>query len=89
MPLEWKDTTSYSRSDNAQRPTTWTARAGEIRISVVRGHINHPGAWVLIAEPFYHERELHVVDDLDDIAGAQALAVQLVRARLEEALDAL
>lgn len=86
--MQWQDATSYHRGDKEHRATTWTAQAGAIKIAVTRGHIHYPGVWLLVAEPFYSAHQLDEVD-LEDIAGAQARAIDLVRMRVQQTLAAL
>lgn len=42
----WKDTTSYGRSDSDRTPTTWTMQLGHLRI-VVHRHVHYPNKWLV------------------------------------------
>lgn len=50
--MEWKDTTSYQRDEPIPRvPRAWSAKAGVFRIVITKGHIYHPGEWVMHVFP--------------------------------------
>lgn len=84
--MQWKDVTSYSRDDQERIPGSWEVRAGGLRIAVAR-HIHYPpDVWLL-------RTNWTTVDMIElhsrDLAGAQAMALDIVRTRLSEALTAL
>lgn len=83
--LEWKDTTSYSRDDPVREPKTFTARAGDIAITVTCDHIYYRGKWILQCTPFYREYELKVTTEDQ----AKAKALQLVRNKIKVIVSAL
>lgn len=56
--MEWKDTTSYSRSDVERKPTTFSAQCGPMRLVVTSGHIRYPGRWVAHGFPLFENKEL-------------------------------
>ena len=47
---EWRDKTSYSKYDNASKPRkepdTWVYNWRALKITLVHGHIKHPGEWI-------------------------------------------
>lgn len=50
--MEWKDSTGYSRDEPTPRqPRAWSAKAGVFRLVVTKGHIYHPGQWVMHVHP--------------------------------------
>ena len=56
--IEWKDETSYSRSDAERVPRAWVAEAGGLKVSVHR-HIHHaPDAWLLTCRPWFECHDL-------------------------------
>lgn len=79
---EWKDETSYSRSDTERVPRAWVTAGGGLKISVHR-HIHHaPDAWLLTCAPWFQCHELR--SKAAPIAKQQAL--DMVRERLSAAL---
>lgn len=44
---EWKDTTSYCRSDKKREPTAYTLKLEGLSITVTCGHIYHKPNWVM------------------------------------------
>lgn len=76
---EWKDESSYSRSDeHPHTPTTWTIESPDLKIVVTR-HIHFPGTWVLqCAAASFHHWDLKT----NDVDTARAKALRLVRDRL-------
>ena len=81
----WKDTTSYSR-DQPRIPSCWTANVGDFRITVTKGHIYHPGKWVMHCEPWFNAREIG--DDALPEDQAKHLALDAVRGKVHAASDA-
>jgi len=43
----WKDTTRYSQDDKERTPTTWTAKSGQLAVTVTCGHIYHRPEWIM------------------------------------------
>lgn len=82
--IEWKDASSYSKSDTDRTPHTWQVKAGNLRLSVFR-HRYYPGKWLLNCNPWFDTTELDGVD----IDAAKAEAVERVRASAQEIVDAL
>lgn len=84
MP-EWKDVTSYSRSETDRTPRTFELRAGVFCITVTR-HIHFdPAAWVLTCPPLFDTREISrgTADE------AKGTAIEFVRSALSGALAEL
>lgn len=82
--MEWKDISSYSRSDTDRTPKTWALQAEGLKIVVTR-HVNYaPDAWLLCCQPFceYGEIGTGTADE------AKAAAVEYVRKNLELCLAA-
>ena len=74
----WRDTTSYSQGKE-RTPTCWTLEVGGLHITVVKGHIYHPGVWILQCEPWFREKELKNAGNDET---AQAMALTLVREKV-------
>ena len=83
---EWKDTTSYSR-DRERVPTCWSLSVAELRISVVKNHLYHPGKWVMHCEPWFNARE--IADDTCSADDVQHIALDNVREKVEATFLAL
>jgi hypothetical protein len=80
--MEWKDDTSYSRSDAERVPRSWVIEAGGFKLSVHR-HIYHaPDAWLLTCHPWF---ECHALPS-KAAPMAKQQALELVRKRLAAAL---
>lgn len=79
MPAAWKDVTSYSR-DRERIPGAWATTIGDLQISVVKGHIYHPGKWVVHCEPWFNAHE--IADDSASAEAAQHLALDAVRTKV-------
>jgi hypothetical protein len=47
--MNWEDSTSYRQGERrgAVEPRAWTKRSGPLHLSIVKGHVYHPGAWVV------------------------------------------
>lgn len=83
----WVDATGYGQGDPRQRtPRTWEAKFAWLRVCVTRHMDFSPDTWLLRAHDVGLELVILSSRDLKD---AQAEAVLLVRARLEQALAAL
>ena len=76
--MEWKDTSSYSKSDKERIPTSWCFYAGEIRISVHRHIYYDEDTWLLSCDPFFNKYEL----PHKDIEKAKRTALDLVATKL-------
>lgn len=83
--MQWKDITSFSKSDTDRTPKTWQTTAGDFRIVVTRHRDYAPDKWVLNCNPFFDAKELAATD----IDLAKASAVALVQGRLSAALNDL
>lgn len=79
---KWKDTTSYSRDGKNQEATTWSIQNGPLRITITKGHIYHPGKWVLHC-PMLSMSEVEVIDDRAEKEMAQKEAMKLVKRRIK------
>ena len=76
--MEWKDETG--------RGKTFEARAGLVRLVVVKGHIDYAdGVLICHCYPLFSDKKLRATD-LDE---AKAEAIALARAWLESALSKL
>lgn len=80
--IEWKDETSYSRSDTGRVPRTWVARICGLRVTVSRNIHHAPDAWLLTCAPWFDTKELTVKDG--EMAKLQAL--EWIEQRLRGAL---
>lgn len=79
--MEWKDITSHSRDDKERIPNTWDTKAGNLRITITRGHIYHRGSpepWVVHCRPWFDTHPLKGIK-ADDIEGAQTKALAMAR----------
>ena len=45
--MEWKDTTSYSRSDNERIPRSWQIKSGSLIITIHRHRDYDPDIWLV------------------------------------------
>jgi hypothetical protein len=83
--IEWKDETTYSRSNKERAPRVWTAKAGGLTVTVHR-HIHFgPHAWLVTCAPWFDCRELPTTGE----ESAKAQALDLVRQQLHAALAEL
>ncbi len=83
--IEWKDRTSYSRSETDRTPRSWHARAGMIEIAVHR-HVSYaPDVWLLSCPPIADK----LVLTSKDIDEAKAEAVRYVKHQLYAAIGDL
>lgn len=88
--MNWKDTTSYSRTDKERKATTWETDIGTLKICVTKGHIYYPNLWVM------HCHDVRIdtmpLQKANSETEAQEMAIQIVRARVakwQSALNAL
>lgn len=88
MPVQWKDETSYSRNGPREQ-TVWTARFGDLSLTVLTGHIYARDRWVMHFRPFYDTHELGATKDEMTPLQAQEMALQLARAKLAPIFKAL
>jgi hypothetical protein len=80
--MQWKDSTSYSRS-RPRIATTWSVvLTKDVSVTITNDHIYHPGKWVMHCRPWY---DIHPLgDDIAHVTEAQEKALALVRARVAE-----
>ena len=45
--VKWTDSTSYSRDQKDRTPTSWTAKVGDISVTVTKAHRRNPGKWTM------------------------------------------
>lgn len=65
LRLIWIDITTYSRNDTKREPNVWHARAGALRLVLVRNHRHaEPGVWAGTLEPIQPLRELGKHSDM-------------------------
>ena len=76
----WKDATSYSQRDLERVPKTFTAKVGELSVTVTCGHINYKGQWIMHCHKIGMD-EVEMVG-CDSSQEAKVRAVVLVRDRL-------
>lgn len=88
MPAEWKDTTSY-RQGEERNPRCWSAKFGDLEVTVLTGHIYYPGEWVMHFRPFCDAHPLGAKKDELTPAKAQERALQIARAKLAPIFKAL
>ena len=81
----WKDESSHSRDKTDRTPRTWAAVAGDFRIVVTRLHGYDQTKWFLRCNPFFDAEQLGPTD----IELAKQTAMQMVRQRLEAALNVI
>ncbi len=59
---DWKDITSYSRSDTDKTPKSWALKAGPFRL-VVHRHIHYgPNQWLATCPGVFEHQELESED---------------------------
>lgn len=88
FPLEWVDSTSYSRGDD-RKPSAWRLRlTPDVAITVVKAHIHYPKEWVMHCHPWFDTSPLNLRNSVSDKI-AKAKALELVLAKAEELADAL
>lgn len=86
MKSEWKDITSYSRGDQKREQKSFELKAGVFRVSVSRWCHGEPDVWYLSCDSLCIEfRELNAAT----IEYAQKEAVEIVRGRIVQALEAI
>lgn len=80
---EWKDVSSWSRSETDRTPKSWEIRLGGILVFVTR-HIHYAkDDWVLRCEAFFGDMAL----ESKDIDEAKAEAVRIVRQAAQRVVD--
>lgn len=87
MRIEWKDVTSYYRSDEARVSKSFEYQTDFLRFTVTR-HENHgPDVWTLRCDDvgIDYNRAL----DSKELDDAKAEAIEFVRRRLSEMLRSL
>lgn len=77
MKPTWKDCTSYSRDEPhaARTPRSWSISVGKFYIIITKGHLHHPGWWVVTCEPFFAQREIGEAGQPAELIQARALAL--------------
>ena len=85
--LQWKDITSYSRSDVERIPSTFSVDLWKLRIVVSANHIAYKGTGTIImhCSPFYDTYPL----TSKNINDAKLEAVSLVKNQLQSVLSEL
>lgn len=88
--MNWTDATTYSRGDTERKQTAWQLDTGEIRIWVSNGHRYYRGLWVY----FCYNVGVNEARELKLPKGAtpeqaQARALALVKAKLQNMIDSL
>ncbi len=83
--LLWTDSTTYSRDCTGQVATSFSAKCGQVRLTVTCGHVYYPGQWIGHALPLFKERVLSAKTREE----AQEELVILVRHWLTEAMTAI
>ena len=87
--MKWEDATSYSRGQE-HIPTAWATTIGpEVgRIFVTSSHRDYPGQWIMHCYRLGIDTLL--LDDSPDTAQeAQAIALVVVRAKVQAMMDEL
>jgi hypothetical protein len=85
----WQDSTSYSRDQKERIPSCWTAKAGSLKITVLNGHIYHPGEWVMHCFELGIDTKEMGLPKESTPEQAQEKAVAIVRQKLNGMLIAL
>ena len=93
----WWDTTTYRQGDKERKPRTYTIKHGFLNVTIVSGHRDYPGEWVLhcfavgidtkpinILNDVYQSVTATTEDDLDIV---KARAIEIVEARIDEIRD--
>lgn len=84
----WKDITGYSRGDREREPNVWELRAGVLRITLVKKHIDFPDCWVYSCQPLFPQLVLGSVEDFT-LEEAQAKVIDRVIDWLNKATRAI
>ena len=84
--MNWKDVTSYSRSQTDRTPTAFEAICGPLRLVIVSNHLHYPGVWLACCWPLFQDKQLRDAKTKED---AQAETVRLAREWLASAETAL
>lgn len=74
MKPTWKDCTSYQRGGD-RTPRSWSLSLGKFYVVITKGHIHHPGWWVVTCEPFFAQREIGEAGQPAELIQARALAL--------------
>lgn len=85
----WVDTTTYSRDDENRVPSCWTYNTGKLRISVLKGHRNHPDKWVLHCFNIGMDTVTLNAPIETPVADVQAAALRIVNKRLTAMIESL
>lgn len=85
----WKDTTTYSRNAPDKKPSMWTYENSLLSITVLNGHINYPGKWVIVCRAAGMDQTIMKWPTETTPEEAQAGALRVVRNRLNNLLNSL
>lgn len=80
--MEWKDETTYSRSDKQRVPTVWAIRFKGFRVVVVNKHRLVPGKWVMHCSALSIDTLDLGVESIQPKEIAQDLAIRHIKTRL-------
>ena len=85
----WKDTTTRSRNEPNAPADTWSYENKLLRISVVIGHRNYPGEWIMHCFSLGFDTFRMRLGAEISPEEAQATAFNIIRNRLTAALNSL
>lgn len=81
--MEWKDATTYSKGQRGTKePTAWEVGSGHINVWVSKGHIHHPGEWVVTCHVLGMEAVSTGLDSEVDKDTAQHCALNMADAEV-------
>jgi hypothetical protein len=86
MTHEWKDTTSYSQG-GSKKPRCWSTHLFfGLRLTVMNQHRDWPGVWLMTIPTIGFEQRLQNIP-LEDVAAAQAQALEVARKHFQDIAD--
>ena len=85
----WKDTTTRGRGQENKPSDIWSLETSEIRISVMTGHRDYPGLWVMSCYALGIDARQFGAKPEATPEQAQELALKVVRQKLNKMLQSL
>ena len=87
--MRWKDTTIRSRGNEDKPANCWTLRTAAIEITVLNGHLQYPGSWVLVCHQLNISTMVLPVPFDAPLEDAKNTALATVKSRLLQMLNSL
>jgi hypothetical protein len=85
MSAQWKDVSTYSRSDKERKPWAWEIRLGVWRLVVVYNHRDYPGQYIYYIPSVIGDTLLPVAHTEEEakrhaLGGVHRLTAQIIEA---------